>query len=430
MMFELPHKNIMSKNTKLSGQPILCQLFSFIPDHAIADAVIAHRADHYYKTMSTRKQLAFLLYGVITRCHSLQSLCKSLLLLESKLLYINIDRLPPVSTLSDANINRKSDVFGDLYKRLYHHYKTYLSDSCFSLPLNGELDNANVKLFDATTITLFVDVFKGVGRNPMNGKRKGGLKVQAQMPLSGFVPDLVTLTEGSCNDKNFLGQLNPAPGTIYVFDKGYVNFAVFDQWTDQGVYFVTRLNENAVYEIIESKTNDIAEHAPGGIIRDQTIQLKLAGSEQPLKARLITYKDPLTGNVLKFLTNMFAYQADTVTMLYKNRWGMEVFFKRLKQNFELSYFYSDSPEGIKTQIWVVLIAHLLFTVIHKQIKECEQFTTLVSMASNNLGSYICLISLLKMREKTSAQQRDLKKLQQEMNRLKIGGLFEILEKSP
>lgn len=424
MMFELPHQNIMSKNIKISGQPILCQLFSFIPDHTITEAAAAHKSDRYYKTMSTRKQLAFILYGVITRCHSLQSLCKSLLLLENKLLYIGIDKLPPVSTLSDANINRNSDVFGDIYRHLYAHYKSYLSDSCFSLPLNGELDNANVKLFDATTITLFVDVFKGVGRNPIDGKKKGGLKVQAQMPLSGFVPDLIRITEGNCNDKNFLGQLNPSAGTIYVFDKGYVNFTIFNQWTKQGVYFVTRINENAVYDIVESKTHDIEEFISGGIIRDEIIQLKLANCSDHFRLRLITYKDPLTGHVLKFLTNMFDYQATTATLLYKNRWDMEIFFKQIKQNFELSYFYSDSPEGIKTQIWTVLIANLLFTVIHKQIKECEQFTTLVSMASNNLGSYVCLISLLKMREKLSASQRDIKKLQKEMSVQKIGGLFE------
>lgn len=429
-MFELPHFYIMGKNIKLSGQPILCQLFSFIPDQAITQAVSIRKSDHYYKTMSTRKQLAFILYGVITRCHSLQNLCKSLLLLENKLLYMGIDKLPPISTLSDANINRNSDVFGDIYQHLYQHYENYLSDSCFSLPLNGELNKAQVKLFDATTITLFVDVFKGVGRNPINGKRKGGLKVQAQMPLSGFVPDLITITQGSCNDKNFLGQLIPSPGTIYVFDKGYVNFTVFNKWTAHGVYFVTRLNENAAYDIIESKTHDIEEHTAGGIIRDEIIELKLADSDQHLRARLITYKDPLTGNVLKFLTNMFEYQAATITLLYKNRWSMEVFFKRLKQNFELSYFYSDSPEGIKTQIWIVLIAHLLFTIIHKQIKECEQFTTLISMASNNLGSYVCLISLLNMREKLSSTQRDVKRLQKEMSMQKIGGLFQIQEKSP
>lgn len=420
----------MSKNIKLSGQPVLCQLFSFIPDHLIEQAVAHCKSDHYYKTMTTRKQLAFILYGVVTRCHSLQSLCKSLLFLDNKLLYMGIDKLPPPSTLSDANINRNSEVFGWLYGLLYQHYKGYLSDSCFLLPINGEVDRANVKLFDATTITLFVDVFKGVGRNPLNGKRKGGLKVQAQMPLSGFVPDLITITDGSTNDKNFLGQLAPSPGTIYVFDKGYMNFSVFDKWTQQGVYFVTRLNDNAVYEIVESKVNDITEFAGGGVIKDETIRLKLPEGGQCLTARLITYKDPLTGHVLKFLCNMFGYKASTITMLYKNRWSMEVLFKRLKQNFELGCFYSDSPEGIKTQLWAALIAHLLFTVIHKQVKECEQFTTLVSMASNNLGSYICFVSMLSLRSKLSAAQRDIKKIQLDMFALKNGGLFESPEKSP
>lgn len=420
----------MDKNIKLSGQPILCQLFSFIPDHLIEQSVAMHKSDHYYKTMTTRKQLAFILYGVITRCHSLQGLCKGLLFLDNKLLYIGIDKLPPPSTLSDANINRNSEVFGELYGLLYKQYKRYLSDSCFSLPINGEVDAAQVKLFDATTITLFVDVFKGVGRNPLNGKRKGGLKVQAQMPLSGFVPDLITITEGGRNDKNFLGQLAPAPGTIYVFDKGYVNFSVFDQWTQQGIYFVTRLNDNAVYDVVEPKVYDIEEFAGGGVIRDEIIHLKLPDRNQCFKARLITYKDPLTGHVLKFLSNMFLYQAITITLLYKNRWGMEVLFKRLKQNFELSYFYSDSSEGIKTQLWIALIAHLLFTVIHKQVKECEQFMTMVSMASNNLGSYICFVSMLSMRNKLSAPQREVNKIQLDMFVAIKGGVFQSIEKSP
>lgn len=429
MMFELRSKNIMSKSIKLSGQPILCQLFSFIPDHLIEQAVDLYKSDHYYKTMTTRKQLAFILYGVITRSYSLQSLCKSLLFLDNKLLYIGIDKLPAPSTLSDANINRNSEVFGELYRLLHQHYKAYLSDVCFSLPINGEVDPADVKLFDATTITLFVDVFKGAGRNPLNGKRKGGLKVQAQMPLSGFVPDLIRITEASCNDKNFLGQLTPSPGTIYVFDKGYVNFSVFDQWTRQGVFFVTRLNDNAVYDIIESHTNDIEEYAAGGIIRDQIIQLKLLDN-QSFKARLITYKDPLSGHVLRFLSNMFHHNPTTITLLYKNRWNMEVLFKRLKGNFELTYFYSDSPEGIKTQVWIALIAHLLFTIIHKQVKECEQFVTLVSMAANNLGSYICFVSLLTMRKKLSALERDIQKIQLDMFAVIKGGVFESPEKSP
>jgi hypothetical protein len=96
----------MGKNIKLSGQPIVSQLFSFIPDHLIQQAVAVYKSDHYYKTMTTRKQLALILYGVITRCHYLQGLCKSLLVLDNKLLYVDIDKLPVPSTLSDANVKR------------------------------------------------------------------------------------------------------------------------------------------------------------------------------------------------------------------------------------------------------------------------------------------------------------------------------------
>jgi hypothetical protein len=108
--------------------------------------------------------------------------------------------------------------------------------------IGGEVDPAKVEIFDSSTISLFVDVFKGAGRNPMNGKKKGGLKIHTKMPLSGFVPDFINLSEAACNDKTFLGQLNPCPGVIYVFDKGYVNYKVWEQWTEQGVYYVTRLS--------------------------------------------------------------------------------------------------------------------------------------------------------------------------------------------
>jgi hypothetical protein len=113
MMFKLPSQNIMGKNNKISGQPIICQLFSFIPGHLIKIAVDQNKSDHYYKTMLTKNQLAFMLYGIITLCHSLNSLCKNLLFLENKLSYLGIKKLPASSTLSDANINGNSGVFAN-----------------------------------------------------------------------------------------------------------------------------------------------------------------------------------------------------------------------------------------------------------------------------------------------------------------------------
>ena len=377
--------------------------------------------------MTTYRQLVFLLYGVITRCHSLRNLCKGLLFLENKLCYLGIDKIPATSTLSDANINRKSDVFGSIYHRLYQHYSPYLSEGYITMFIGGEVDPSKVEIFDSSTVGLFVDVFKGAGRNPLDGKKKGGLKVHTKMPLSGFTPDFIHLTEAASNDKNFLGQLNPPSGTIYVFDKGYVSYKVWERWTKQGVFYVTRLNHNAQYEVLAGQANHISQYAKGGIISDQKI--RLTTNETTLEARLIIYKDPVTGKVLKFVSNMFDYQATTIIQLYKYRWGIEVLFKQIKQNFELSYFYSDSPEGIKTQVWVALIANLIFTVIHRQVKECEMFITIVSMASNNLGSYTCLISLVK-RKAPSAEERNIKIVQGELFNEQLGGVFESRGKSP
>jgi len=412
----------MSKSTNLSGQPVLCQLLSYIPKELVVQCVAEHKSDHYYKTLTTYKQLIFLLYGVITKCHSLNNLCKNLLFLEDKLMYLGIDRLPAKSTLSDANINRNSDVFADLYGSLYEHYKDKLDPAHCGF-IEDEVDMSKVALFDSSTISLFVDIFKGSGRNPITGNKKGGLKIHTKMPLTGFVPDLIHITEAACNDKSFLGQLNLVPGTINIFDKGYVNYTVWDEWTKKGIFYATRLNNNASFKIESGTVNEITQYANGGIISDQLIIFDCG-----LKARLITYKDYVSGKVLRFVSNMFDYKSDTIVLLYKYRWNIEVLFKRLKQNFELSYFYSDSTEGIKTQIWVVLIAHLLFSVIHRQIKEAEMFVTLVSMAAANMGSYSSLVKILTTKT-LNMQQRDLKIVQRELFGPKEGGLFLNIENS-
>ncbi|MEB2785524.1 IS4 family transposase [Algoriphagus persicinus] len=349
------------QHTKLSGHPIISQLLSFIPRELVDQASQTFQSDRYYKTMSTWKQLVFMLYGVVSKAQSLNSLCKCLLFLGQKLSYLGINKLPASSTLSDANRKRPNEVFGYIYYLLLAHYRKEISDSYLSLPINGEVSPDKVKLFDSSTVTLFTDVFKGAGRNPMNGKKKGGLKVHALLPLDNMVPELVWLTPASSNDKDFLGQLKPQRGEIYVFDKWYVNYVVYKKWTESGAYFVTRLNENASYGVVGEIRQDIHDFLDGVTILDQLVELKTESG--PLKARLITYKDPLTGKVFRFLSNLFDAHSHTIVLLYKNRGEIEPFFKKIKQNFELGYFFSDSREGIKTQVWMVLIANLIFSVI-------------------------------------------------------------------
>jgi len=149
----------------------------------------------------------------------------------------------------------------------------------------------------------------------------------------------------------------------------------------------------------------------------------LNSTEGAIRARSIVYKDPETGHVLQFVSNMFDYQDTTIIQLYKYRWNIELLFKRLKQNFELGYFFSDSSEGIKTQIWIALIANLLFSVIHRQCKEAELFPTIVNLAATNMGPYISLIKLVRS-ERLNGIERDLKIIQLELFDIHQGGVFQ------
>lgn len=406
----------MSKNKYLSGQPILCQLLSFVPKDLIEESSLEHQSDRYYKTMTTFKQFVFLFYGVVMRCKSLNNLCKNLLLLEDKLTYLGICQLPAVSTLSDANINRSSEVFATLYQKLYQYYRETLKPTLCHF--KESIDTEKVFCFDSSTITLFVDIFKGAGRNTLNGKKKGGLKIHTKIPLMGFVPDLVCLSEAACNDKSFLGQLKVVKGAIYIFDKGYSHYLIWKEWTSMGVFYVTRLNENANYQVLSGQPNHISQYADGGIVSDQRILLK-----DGLEARLIVFKDYESGKVLRFVSNMFDYEAMTVVQLYKYRWNIEVLFKQLKQNFELCYFFSDSSEGIKTQIWIALIAQLIFSVIHRQIKEAEAFATLVNVASNNMASYVGLVKIMKA-GRLKTLERNLQIVQLQLFDIEKGGAFQ------
>ncbi len=416
--------------TKLSGQPLICQLLSFLPKELINSSVSEFGSDKYYKTMTTYKQLVFMLYGVVSKSSSLNGLCKSLLFLDGKLSYLGIKELPAPSTLSDANRRRGSEVFEHLYYKLLEHYKTELQGGFSCLPINSEACCDKIKRFDATTFTLFSNIFKGAGRNTIEGGKKGGIKAQTLMPYDGLVPEYVQLGAAAKNDKDFLGQLKVKKGYTYVFDKGYVNYQVYRQWDGQGVYFVTRLNENASYKIIKTNPVDCLDIASGqGVVRDELIELKINSSKSTVNFRLITYKDPHSGKVLRFLTNHYQFNNLTIALIYKNRWAIEPFFKQLKQSYQLSYFFSDEQKGIMTQIWIALIANLIFTIIYQRIKQAEQFTTIVNMARCNMGSYVCFLTLVK-KPRLTIQERNIEKMQLNLFDKKAGGVFHEKEKSP
>ena len=384
------------------GMPIISQLLSYIPSFLLDKAITEHNSDKGYKRLKTKEQLTFMLYGFVGKLESLNGLIKSLPFLGKTLSYFGINELPARSTLAEANRNRKSDVFGTLYGLLVSYYEKQLSSTYLSGLIDKKVDMKDIKIFDSTTFTLFVDVFTGAGRNKISGKKKGGIKAHVLLSLHSLVPEIVWMSAASKNDKDFLGQLKALKGEIYVFDKGYVNYNYYFDWTEKGIFLVTRLNEHANYQILSEKVITQRDAEIDGVIKDQIIQLRTAKGS--LKVRLVTFKSLTTCKTYTFISNMFEVEATTIAKLYKNRWEIEPFFKQLKQNFELKGFYSDSKEGIKTQIWIAMIANLIFTVIHRQIKQAETFSGMVQMARVNMGSFIKFIDVLKLKSWRGSQK--------------------------
>lgn len=270
------------------------------------------------------------------------------------------------------------------------------------LPINGEIAPGQVEIFDSTTVSLFTDVYKNCGRLPENGQRKGGIKAFTKITLSERVPNFVCMKAASTNEKLFLSEIDLPNGTIAFFDKGFQKFAQYKQWDQSGVYYVTRLNNNATFKVVNQRYLEYS--CEEGLQMDADIELSYrcpqSKKEETVATRMVAYIDPVSGKRLVFITNMLNVKAMTVCMLYKNRWTIEPLFKQIKQNFELTYFLSDSPEGIKTQIWVAMILNLIFTVIHKMVREAEDFSTMIRVAAKNAGSYVSLIKFLKNQTQT------------------------------
>lgn len=400
--------------TEKCSVPILGQLLSFIPEELVKKSVQIYQSNKWYKKVMFWDQFVFMFYGVLTGCSSIREIIKNFLLMGNDLFSCHVLKVPKRSSISDANAKRDSQIFGHLYMQLYGHYKKYLSDSYLSLPINGEVAPSKVEIFDSTVITLFKEVFKACGRLPKDGRKKGGIKAFTKITLSERVPNLIYLKAASTNEKVFLSYLDLAKGTIAVFDKGFKKFKQYDQWTQNGIFYLTCMNKNARFQV--KKQRPLEETSEVGVQMDCDILLEYKCEQQnqykETTARMVAYIDPVSGKKLVFLTNQMNLKASTLCRLYANRWTIEPLFRQIKQNFELNYFLSDSPEGIKTQIWVALILNLIFTVIHKMIREAEDFRTMVRLAAKNTVSKIRLLTFLKMSNtQASSYLEELSKIQ-------------------
>lgn len=384
----------MDKSTHFFGNSVFGQLISLIDPQIISGSSKACNSDRYVKKFTTKDHLISMLFCAFAKCTSLREVSGAMLGLSGKTKHFQLKHIPKRSTLSDANQKRSSDVFGNIYNKLLVQYGNVFSDSRIK-----DVINKQIEIFDSTTISLFKDILKCVGRNPADGKKKGGIKVHTVINVDETVPKLVWFTEAAKNDHVLLDKLKMDSNTIYVFDKGYNDYKAFKKFNDNQTGFVTRIKDNAVYQKVQE--SEIEEHIHSGVLEDHIVEIdvKENSNSSKLKLRKIRFYDRALKREFEFLTNLFEMRADLVSAIYKLRWQIELLFKQLKQNFPLKYFLGDNENAIKIQIYCALIANLLMTVIQKQLKRAWAFSNLVSFCKIHLFNYIHLIRFLENPDK-------------------------------
>ena len=248
----------------------------------------------------------------------------------------------------------------------------------------------HLKIVDSSTITLFSDILKGVGRNPINGKKKGGIKMHTMINALEDVPCLIRFTSAATHDHTFLKDLNLEQGSFVVFDKAYNDYLQYLKWTQEDIYFVTRQKDNAVYTSIEEF--ELSDTISDAVLKDERISVEK--NHKTIELRCVAYWDSEKQKVYEFIANNFTLSPDKIADIYKHRWQIETMFKRLKQNFPLKYFLGDNQNAIEIQIWCGLIIQLLMLVIQRKVKRKWAYSNMVSMIRFHLMTYINLFKFL------------------------------------
>jgi transposase len=405
----------MDKSSDYVGQPILTQVLSLIDDGLVTGACKKHDANKFSKKLSFKDHLTTMLYCIFARCTSIREVETGLELCQGKLNHLNLKKVPARSTLSDGNKKRTSDVFGTLYQSLYEKYKHIISDSLLSQSISSKL-----YILDSSTISLFKAILKPAGRKRSDGKSKGGIKVHTLLKADSNMPSFIKYTAAALHDQRFYECIKELPdGSIITFDKAYINYQQFVKFSERGITYVVPQKDNADFisiEELELKDNET------DVLKDEIIEVKYTdvvehtSIKRTLQLRRIAYYSEKHKATFIYWTNNLEITASDIVAIYQNRWQIEKFFKKLKQNFPLNYFLGDNENAIQIQIWCALIGLILLQVLFNENKAQMAFSILASIVSLHLMNYTSITAIIekyKQKRKRTKQHSLPKKKQKE-----------------
>jgi hypothetical protein len=351
------------------GRTIFAQLIEYAPHKQFQRCVRKYESPRRRRRFSYWDQFLSMVFAQLTFRESLRDIEACLRAVPDKLYHLGFRSPVSRSTLADANEHRSWLIYADFAQVLIHEARRlYINDS-----LDLELDQT-IYALDATTIDLCLSAFPWARFRTT----KAGIKLHTLLDLRGSIPVFIWITDAKHADVRVLDALIPEPGSIYVFDRAYVDFQRLYKLSNAHAIFVTRAKKNLKWRRVYSHDVDRAT----GLICDQTIMLTgTAAPEYPIHLRRVRYRDPQSGKSLTFLTNDFTIPALTIASLYRYRWRVELFFKWIKQHLRIKVFYGTSANAVKTQIWIAISAYLLVAIARKRLGIERDLYTILQILS-------------------------------------------------
>jgi hypothetical protein len=384
----------MNKLPAKSKLPVLTQLCKLIPAHLVSKLARKHGVDKKARTFTPWSHVVTLLFAQLTHAIGLNDVCDALRNHSRWLGCLRGAVAPTRNTLSHANKNRNSDMMEELFWKVIAHLDN-LAPGGFGLPYKGLPRRFKKAIYavDSSTIALVANCMPWAKHR----RRKAAAKMHLRLNLQSFLPSFVLIEEASHHDDTRAPALcfHLLEGEIALFDKAYVNFVHLYELCQRGVCWVTRSKTNMAYRV----TKKLLRKPTGKILRDDLIVLTTAKSKKqyPAKLRRVEMIVTVDGKevVMVFITNNMEWAASSVGELYQARWGIEVFFKQIKQTLQVCDFLGHNKQAIRWQLWAALLLYVLMRFQAQMADWSHSFSRLLAMIRGVVWDRIDLESLLK-----------------------------------
>ena len=331
-----------------TGRTVFAQLLQLLPRRAFDLAVRRYGGEKKLRCFSCMDQLPCMVFAQLTGRSSLRETVTCLRALGARRYHCGIRHAPARSTLAEANERRDFRIFMDTAMSM-------IASARIELPVDADLKRLKVRAFaiDSTTIDLCLKLFPWAQFR----RHKAGVKAHTMIDLRVGIPVFMRVSHAKVGDASLLDEIDFQAGAFYVMDRGYVDFARFYRIHLAGAFFITRSKRKMDYRVRER----LPVEPEGPIQRDRLIRLRGPKSRKlyPDTLRLVRFIAPDTGKRLTFLTNHLSLDGLSIALLYRKRWKIELLFKWMKQHLHIKAFFGTTPNAVKTQLWIAVMAYVL-----------------------------------------------------------------------